>query len=186
MDYKPKKLGLGKCLSRNSEELSLAADLIGRALVLGCEISFDLKKPGDNPTHPFHANNQSSSIAKYQMLQGMLVAERWLIEFLLGPPSNKHPDDICVDCFYYNWRFPTGAMANELCRRQKTINKLVLHPTWTFAKAEPRHWTLTRIERCIDGLNIFADGIAKEWPDVTDVLKKHVLSAATILRPELL
>src|SRR5215469_5198636 len=98
MGYKPKRLGLGQCSPHNSKDLSSAAELIGGVLVLGCELSLELKKPGDNPTHPFHANNQSSSTAKYQLLQGMLVAERWLIEFLLGPSSRKTADDICVDC----------------------------------------------------------------------------------------
>jgi hypothetical protein len=185
MDYEPRTLGSKKCLSRNSQELSLAADLIGSALVFGCQSSFELNKPGDNPTHPFHVNSKSLWSVKYQMLQGMLIAERWLIEFLLGPPKNKRADDICVDCFSHNWRFPKGDTANELFQRQRTINKLVLHPTWTFVQAEPRHWTLTRIERCIQGLNTFADGIAKEWPDATNVLKKHVDSAAMILQLEL-
>jgi hypothetical protein len=181
MHYVPMKHGLTKCRQRNVSDLSSAAELLGGVLVLGCRLCIELKKPGDNPTHPFHVNNESSSTAKYQRLQGMIVAERWLIEFLLGPSGKKRPDDVCVDCFHYNWRFPVGDIANELCNRKRTINKLVLHPTWTFVKTEPRHWTLTRIERCIEGLNTFADGIAKELPDVTKVLKEHVGTASTIL-----
>src|SRR5207248_1098441 len=105
------------------------------------------------------------------------------IEFLIGPTSSvdphtgkrrKRPDDICVDCFLHDWRFPAGPLANKLVARLGPINKLALHPTWALVTASPRQWTLTRVEACVDGLAIFAHDLAPERPTVATVLEKRI------------
>jgi hypothetical protein len=119
----------------------------------------------------------------FVLLQGMLVAERWLIEFLTGPDApvdpqtqkrRKRDDDICVDCFVHDWRFPAGQLANELVARRGPIDKLAAHPTWAQVTASPRQWTLTRVARCADGLAIFADAVRPERPTVAAILEKRI------------
>lgn len=127
--------------------------------------------------HPFHAAAHPESKQLFIHLQAMLVAERWLIEFLLGPPLVKRSTDICVDCFQYDWRFPLGKLGDELFVRRDQINKLVMHPTWQLIDFSPRAWTLNRIDTCADALEMFAKGVGAMLPDVSKVLSQYVAVA---------
>jgi hypothetical protein len=182
MLYKPKKAGLARCAIRPADQLQSAAELLGHTLVFGSELSYELQVTGDNPPHLFHQVGQRNS-QTFVLLQGMLIAERWLIEFLLGPSlekGQKRQTDICVDCFVHDWRFPKSGVANELAERRQRINRLVLHPTWELVDNSPRNWTLNRIGRCIEGVEMFAERI--EQASVAEVLNRHVRSAKMALK----
>lgn len=183
--YKPSQSGLAPC-KRDVIDLKSAADALGKTLVMGMELSFELQAIAQNPKHPFHANAEEMPLQTLVLLQGMLIAERWLIEFLLGPSlrgDKKRATDICVDCFNHDWRFPKGPVADELVARLSPINKLVLHPTWNLVNAAPRKWTLNRIARCIEGLDIFADGLQEKRPEVAKIFKSHVRAAHSVISP---
>jgi len=172
--YTPRPLGEKRCPSRQSSELVQAAKALGHTLVFGTEISYELQSLAKNPMHPYHATAQPESQQLFILLQAMLISERWLIEFLLGPPKSKRPDDICVDCFQHDWRFPQGPMADQLKRRAERANKLVMHPTWQLIDFSPRAWTLDRVETCIDALDTFRAGVEASQPAVAAVLREHV------------
>ncbi len=150
-------------------------------LVFGSELSFELQD-AKNPQNPFHsqdfANKQS-----FALLQSMLIAERWLTEFLLGPSKSKvrKKTDICVDCFRYDWRFPEGSLAEELAERRDRIHKLALHPTWELVDLGARTWTLNRIRRCAEGLEIFAAQIKMAHPAVAEEFTLHTKFARVAL-----
>lgn len=177
--YKPKQSKGATCAPRDVAHLELAADALGKTLVMGSELSFELQALAQNPTHPFHADGEAWVRQAFLLLQGMLIGERWLIEFLLGPTTKK--DDICVDCFKPGWRFPEGPIADELKARLTPINKLVLHPTWNLLTANPRKWTLNRIASCVKGLDFFADELQNTLPGVAKILKSHVHTARSVL-----
>ena len=172
--YKPPPEGLASCISRDPQELEEAAALLGGTLVLGCELSFELRSLEVNPMHPARATDDAGMRQAFVLLQGMLVAERWIIEFLTGPPVRKRDNDICVDCFVHDWRFPAGELANALVNRLSPINKLAAHPTWEHVIASPRQWTLTRVGNCVDGLSIFAEGVRTPLPTVATLLDEHI------------
>lgn len=183
--YKPRPLGLDPCPARSLPELQEAAALLGDTSVLGCELSFELQSLAVNPTHPSRAKGEAWMRQAFVLLQGMLVAERWLIEFLTGPAlasaepnaekrRKRDPSDICVDCFVHDWRFPAGPLANELVGRLGPINKLAAHPTWAQVTASPRQWTLTRVANCADGLAIFTDAVRPEHPTIAAVLEERI------------
>jgi hypothetical protein len=177
--YTPKPAGLKPCAPRQSSELLKAANALGQTLVFGTEISFELHTLAKNPMHPFHASAHAESKQLFIHLQAMLVAERWLIEFLLGPPHPKRSSDICVDCFQHDWRFPAGKISDELFVRRDRINKLVMHPTWQLIDFSPRAWTLNRVETCMDALEVFANGVMASLPAVTKVLNQYIAVAKT-------
>jgi hypothetical protein len=164
MPWKLPQQGLDPCPVRSPEELEAAAILLGDTCVLGCELSLELQL---TPSMEF-----AETWGRHGMpLQSMLIAERWLIEFLTGPPTyldkqtnkrRKREDDICVDCFVYDWRLPVGPLANELLARKEVINKLVTHPTWRLITEPPRQWKLTRVARCVEALDQFAHVLGPE------------------------
>src|SRR6266536_5514459 len=81
--YKPRPSDLDHCPPRSLTELDEAAALLGNALVLACDLSSELKLLNVNPSLSSSASGQARQA--FGLLQGMLVAERWLIEFLTGP-----------------------------------------------------------------------------------------------------
>lgn len=189
--YKKKPGDLEPCAPRGLADLERAATLLGDTAVLGCELSFELQSLALNPTHPSRAQGDTWTRNAFVLLQGMLVAERWLIEFLTGPATvpdqhtrerRKHKDDICVECFQHGWRFPEGALADSLVARLDPINKLAAHPTWGQVTTSPRQWTLNRIEQCVDGLKTFADAMRPELPSVSAVLDERVSLGSESLR----
>ncbi len=171
------------CPARRLPELQEAIALLGDTAVHGCELSFELQSLTVNPMHPSRATGEEWMRQAFVLLQGMLVAERWLIEFLTGPAiyvdpqtqeRRKRDSDICVDCFLPDWRFPAGRLANELVDRLRPINTLAAHPTWDQVNASPRQWTLTRVASCIDGLAIFADAVRTNQPTIASMLGKRI------------
>ncbi len=190
--YTPRDPDLDPCPVRSLSELEDAASVLGDTAVLGCELSFELQSLDVNPTHPSRAGGRGVGAAKaFVLLQGMLVAERWLIEFLTGPATfvdsqtqkrRKRDGDICVDCFVHDWRFPPGQLADELVARLGPINTLAVHPTWAQVTASPRQWTLNRVARCVDGLVIFADAVRRERPTGAAVLEERIAAARRSLR----
>lgn len=180
--YKPRQSDLGACPDRDLSQLESAAALLGETAVLGCELSFELQSLAVNPTHPSRDDGDAWMRRAFVLLQGMLVAERWLIEFLTGPAApidpntnqrRKRDTDICVDCFILNWRLPAGSLADELVNRLSPINELAAHPTWSQVIASPRQWTLTRVSRCVDGLTIFADALRDGLPTVATIIDRR-------------
>jgi hypothetical protein len=181
--YRPRPLDLDPCPARTPSEFQAAAALLGDTAVHGCELSFELQIIGVNPTHPSRATREASIRQGFVLLQGMLVAERWLIEFLTGPTTyvdsktqkyDKRANDICVDCFIRGWRFPDGQLANELVDRLRPINTLAAHPTWEHVTASPRQWTLTRVANCVAGLAIFASSVRPTQPYVAAILDERI------------
>ena len=181
--YKPKPLGLDSCRARSLPELQEAAALLADTAVHGCELSFELQSLAVNPTHPSRTKGEAWMRHAFVLLQGMLVAERWLIEFLTGPATfidhqtqkrSKRASDICVDCFMHDWRFPGGQLANELVDRLRPINTLAAHPTWEQVTASPRRWTLTRVASCVDGLVIFTEAVRTTQPTVAAMLDNRI------------
>jgi hypothetical protein len=171
-------------------DLGAAAALLGETAVLGSELSFELRSLTVNPTHPSRSDGEAWTRQAFVLLQGMLVAERWLIEFLTGPAAPMDPNtgkrrkrdsDICVDCFLHDWRFPEGELADALVARLGPINSLAAHPTLAQVTARPRQWTLTRIENCVEGLQMFAEAIADHQPDAGSILRERTSAARTSL-----
>jgi hypothetical protein len=181
--YKPRPVGLDPCPPRSPSELQAAAALLGDTAVLGCELSFELQSLAVNPMHPSQASEEAWMRQAFVLLQGMLVAERWLIEFLTGPAApvdphtqkrRKRDSDICVDCFVHDWRFPAGQLADELVERLRPINTLAAHPTWAQVTASPRQWTLSRVKSCVNGLATFASAVRPELPTVAAALDNRI------------
>lgn len=181
--YKPRPLGMDPCPARSLPELQGGAALLGDTAVHGCELSFELQSLAVNPTHPSRGTGEAWTRQAFVLLQGMLVAERWLIEFLTGPVTyvdqqtqkrRKRDSDICVDCFVHDWRFPANRLANELVERLGPINTLAAHPTWAQVTASPRQWTLTRVARCVDGLAIFVEAVRPNLPTIAATLEQRI------------
>jgi len=179
--YKVRPLGLDPCPARSLLEFKAAAALLGDTAVHGCELSFELRSLGFNP--PSRATGEAWMRQAFVLLQGMLVAERWLIEFLTGPAApvdaqtqkrRKRDGDICVNCFVHDWRFPAGQLADELVGRLDPIHTLAAHPTWAQVTASPRQWTLTRVASCANGLAIFAHAVRPERPTVAAILDERI------------
>jgi hypothetical protein len=189
--YEPRPIGLDPCRVRSLSELEAGAALLGDAAVHGCELSFELRSLNMNPSFPSGSTGAARMRQAFLLLQGMLVVERWLIEFLTGPQASLDPrtkkwhkrgDDICVDCFVHDWRLPPGELADELVNRLLPINKLAAHPTWLQVTESPRQWTLTRVGSCVDGLAIFADAVRSQRPTVTRILEQRIDGARGSLK----
>jgi len=120
----------------------------------------------------------------FVLLQGMLVAERWLIEFLTGPSApvdpktqkrRKRDSDICVDCFVHDWRFPASQLAGRAGRPASSDKYAWRSPaTWARVTPSPLQWTLTGVARCVDGLLIFADAVRPERLTVAAILEERI------------
>lgn len=173
------------CVERSTQDLEKAADALGRSLVFGCTVAHHLRLLSVNPTAPIEWKDTTGGLP-YMMLQSMIIAERWLQEFLLGPGTIRMPDDICVECFKPGWRLAgetlevdprRKTLRAELEVRKKTLNKLVLHPTWRLVQEVPRAWTLTRIEKCADALEIFASEIGGTRSTCATRLHQHIRAA---------
>jgi hypothetical protein len=188
--YKPCPTGLTPCESRKPWQLAEAAALLGDTAVLGAELSFELRALAVNPKHP-SKEGRSTVRQAFVLLQAMLVTERTLIEFLLGPalwPDQKsgekckRADDICVDCFAPDWRLPPGELADGLVARKYVINKLVAHATWGQVIGSPRQWTLTRIRSCVRGLTMFTMALTNgERSSAAAILQDRIVAADAAL-----
>ena len=188
--YKPRPLGLEPCSPRSVSELERAAAVLGDTAILGCRLAAELQSRPGNTSLPSDVNGEGWQT--FVSLQGMLVAERWLIEFLTGPTlgptdpqtqeKRKRPGDICVDCFVHDWRLPAGPLADELVQRLGPINTLAAHPTWAHVSSAPRLWTLNRVERCVDGLAMLADAVAGLSPTVAVAFEGRIDSARRSLK----
>lgn len=181
MPYKPAKHKTRPCALRSEADLLQAADALGRVLVVGCRTSRRLQQAARNPLHPLHVPQDHDS-DQYRDLLMMMVSERWWLEFLLGPADRA--DDVCVDCFVQDWRLPAGPLAEELSQRKRTINKLLLHPTWRLIDQSPREWTLTRVAACADGLEMFILALEPTLPSVAQRFRSYLVQARSALKGE--
>ncbi len=75
-------------------------------MVFACELSSILRREPEGCVHRFRARDDAKAQGRFATLTAMLVAERAVIKFLLGPSllSDRKPKNgICVDCFRRSW-----------------------------------------------------------------------------------
>jgi hypothetical protein len=139
-----------------------------------------------------------------QQVLALLVAERSLIEFCLGPAARRRngawekrqPNDLCSACFLPPWhvdRLPVE-LVRRLRDRKRRIDRHAAHLTWTPAQHGHRRWTaaalldvVTAIERIEESLaeagSPFAEPLRSGLVGVNDELAVLRSSAPMELQP---
>jgi len=134
------------CERRDEGTLAIAAAVLVASLDVAVDSALRLdalRHVGIAPVAP-HVTNYDRET--WSLLHTMLVEERRLMEFLLGPRTDKtglhrQPDDICVTCFSKSpegmWRLPQ--QHQKIFRERMTrINKRLAHFAWVLTEDDPR------------------------------------------------
>lgn len=98
-----------------------------------------------------------------QQVLALLVAERSLIEFCLGPAVNERtgvlrkPNDLCPACFFPSW--DAGLLATDLVTRLRSrklrIDRHAAHLTWTPAEHGHRRWNAVALLDVVTAIEQF-------------------------------
>lgn len=128
-----------------------------------------------------------------QQVLALLVAERSLIEFCLGPAAieragvlkKRQANDLCPAC--PSWHvslLPTDLVARLRGRKQR-IDRHVAHLTWTPAQLGHRRWTAAALLDVVTGIEHFQTSLAGGHPSYASALGsalRAVESEIVILR----
>lgn len=177
------------CARREEADLVKAAEILAGSVAVAVDSALRLEALRAVGIEPVAPHMPSFDRDAWSLLHTLLVEERRLMEFLIGPRTNvsgahMQKDDICVTCFATSiddiWRLPSHI--EEAFRGRSTrINKRLAHFAWVLATDDPRTtagtWQTGYLRDVTQQLQSFCEWMAPIRPEAATALQ-HQLSGA--------
>jgi len=184
------------CPPRTDNELIAAVHVLGASLLVAIKSAInieELKQAGIYPVSPpvagFHLH-------AWQILQTMLVEERRLIEFLVGPhtftdkgtgATKSNRDTICINCFGSSitdtWWMNDDVRVRLRWRAQRT-NKRVAHLDWLLideydSRVVSGIWQTGYLKEIVNQFRDFTEWLYDRRPHVAEILAPQYIDPAS-------
>jgi hypothetical protein len=185
------------CPSRTDEQLRAAGRVLGASLLVAIDSAITIELLRHDRVYPVSPHASGFVPDAWSALQTMLVEERRLIEFLVGPHTridkntgavyNAYGDAICTNCFALTitdtW-WMSDPIRDTLRGRAQRTNKRVAHFSWIMVTSDARTlegtWQTGYLREITAQFENFTGWLTSRRPTVANVLMDAYVSPALV------